>query len=209
VQLRVDRLRTQRLHRAPAPIHQRLADCQRCLDPAVLRQLSIKVGLDVATRQFAQGDLTEVRQQVDLELALHVSQAVRAQPLSHLALVVLVSELRDRRDVLLHVVGLQRGAPGPGQDLACDQPRLVFGAGTVHALVTAPEADHLGRVAAAAEPHAVAHDAVASGVLEDLPDRLAGHTLRFLQARASAQLALCCLGLPRPPGGHRPPLSPR
>ena len=117
VQVRVDRLRPQRLHRAPAPVDQRLADRQGCLDPAVLGELAVEVGLDVAARQFAHGDVTEVRQQVDLELALHVSQAVRAQPLSDLALVVLVGELRDRRDFALDVVGLQRRAPGPGENL--------------------------------------------------------------------------------------------
>ena len=145
VQVRVDRLRAQRLHRAPATVDERLADRQGCLDAAVLGELSVEVGLDVAARQFAHGDVAEVRQQVDLELALHVGQAVRAQPLADLALVVLVGELRDRRDFALDVVGLQRRAPGSGENLAGDQPCLVFGTCTIHALVAAPEADHLGR----------------------------------------------------------------
>ena len=128
----------------PRPSMQRLADRERGLDPAVLCELAVEVGLDVAARQLAHRDVTEVRQQVDLELALHVGQAVRAQPFADLALVVLVGELRDGRDVALDVVGLQRRAPGPGEDLAGDQPRLVFGACAVHALVAAPERDHLG-----------------------------------------------------------------
>lgn len=173
--MRVDGLRAQWLHRTPAAVHERLADRQRRLDPTVLRELSIEVGLDVAAREVAHRDLTEVRQQVNLKLSLHVRQAVRAEPLSDFALIVLVGELRDGRDGLLHVVGLQRRAPRPGEDLAGDQPRLVFGARTIHALVASTEADHLGRVAAAAKPHAVAHDAVASGVRQDLPGRLTRH----------------------------------
>ena len=131
----------------PRPSIERLADRERCLDPAVLGELSVEVGLDVAARQLGHDDVAEVRQQVDLELALHVGQAVRAQSLSDFALVVLVGELRDRRDFALDVVGLQRRAPGPGEDLAGDQPCLVFGTCTIHALVAAPEADHLGGVA--------------------------------------------------------------
>jgi len=83
--------------------------------------------------------VTEVRQQVDLQLALHVSQAVRAQSLSDLALVVLVGELRDSRNVALDVVGLQRRAPGPRENLAGDQPSLVLGTCTIHSLIAAPE----------------------------------------------------------------------
>src|SRR5215211_7488728 len=102
---------------------------------------------------------------MDLELALHVGQAVCTQSLAGLAPVVLVGELRDRWDLALDVVGLQRGAPGSGENLAGDQPRLVFGARAIHALVATPQADHPAGVAAAAEPHAVAHDAVAGPVL--------------------------------------------
>jgi hypothetical protein len=58
---------------------------------------AVEVGLDVAARQFADGDCPEVRQLVDLKLAPHVSQTVRAQPLSDFALIVLISELRDGR----------------------------------------------------------------------------------------------------------------
>ena len=194
--------------RAAATVDQRLADRQRCLDPAVLGELAVEVGLDVAARQFGHGDVAEVRQQVDLELALHVGQAVRAQPLADLALVVLVGELRDRRDFALDVVGLQRRAPGPGENLAGDQPRLVLGAGTIHALVAAPEADRLGRVAAAAEPHAVAHDAVDVGVLADLPGRLAGHATETATGEGERATRPLRSGLPRPPGRHRPRVAP-
>src|SRR5262245_58122 len=106
---------------------------------------------------------------MDLELALHVGQAVRAKPLPDLALVVLVSELRDGRDFAVDVVGLQRRRPGPGEDLAGNQSRLVLGSGAGHAFVAAPEEDPLVRVAAAAEADAVAHHAVAVDVLADLP----------------------------------------
>jgi hypothetical protein len=78
VQVRVDRLRPQRLKRAPAAVDQRFADRKGGLDSTVLGELAVQVGLDVAARQFAHGDVAEVRQQVDLELAPHVSQAVRA-----------------------------------------------------------------------------------------------------------------------------------
>ena len=209
VQVRVDRLRLQRLHRAPAPIHERLADRQGCLDPAVLGKLAVEVGLDVAARQFAHGDIGQVRQQVDLELALHVSQAVRAQPLSDFPLVVLVGELRDGRDF-----ASRRSRPSaagsrlPARIWLAISRASCSARRTIHALVAAPEADRLGRVPVPAEPHAVAHDAVAIGVLADLPGRLARHTSRLLQARASSQLALCSLGLPRPPGSHRPRVAP-
>ena len=86
VQVGVDRLRTQRLHRSPTSVDERLADCERCLDAAVLCELSVEVGLDVAARQLAHDDVTEVRQQVDLELALDVGQAAWAESLSNFAL---------------------------------------------------------------------------------------------------------------------------
>ena len=207
--MRVDRLRTQRLKRAPAAVDQRFTNRKGGLDPAVLGELAIQVGLDVAARQFAHGDGPEVRQQVDLKLAPHVSQAVRAQPLSDFALIVLVSERRDGRHFALDVVSLQRWAPGSGEDLAGDQPCLMFSACTIHALVAAPEVDHLGGVTAGAEPHSVAHDSVASGVLEDLAGGLARHALRLLHARTSAQVAIRRLGLPGSPRGDRPPVSPR
>lgn len=98
VQVRVDRLRAQRLHRAPAPIDERLADRQCGLDPAVLCELPVEVGLDVAARQLADGDVAEVRQQMNFELALHVGQAVGAQALPDFALVVLVGKLSDGWD---------------------------------------------------------------------------------------------------------------
>jgi hypothetical protein len=60
-------------------------------------------------------------------------------PLRDLAPVVLVGELRDRRNVALDVVGLQWRAPRPGKDLAGDQPRFVFGAGAGHPLLAATE----------------------------------------------------------------------
>jgi hypothetical protein len=50
--------------------------------------------------------VAEVWERVDLELSLHVGQAVRPQALADLALVVLVGELRDRRDVALDVLCL-------------------------------------------------------------------------------------------------------
>jgi hypothetical protein len=177
-----DRLRPQRLKRAPAAVDQRLADRKGGLTPAVLGELAVQARLDVATRQLAHGDVAEVWPQVDLELALHVSQAIRAQPLADLALVVLVGELPDRRDVALDVFSLQPRAPRSGEDLAGDQPCLVFGTCTGHSLVAAPEVDRLGWVAAAAEPHAVAHHPVAGGVLADLPGRLAGHTSQIATA---------------------------
>lgn len=173
--MRVDGLRAQWLHRTPAAVHERLADRQRRLDPTVLCELSIEVGLDVAAREVAHRDLTEVRQQVNLKLSLHVRQAVGAQPLSDFALVVLVGELSDGRHFALDVVCLQRRAPGAVENLAGDEPCLVLGTSAIRALVAAPETDHLGRVAAAAKPHAVAHDAVASGVRQDLPGRLTRH----------------------------------
>ena len=161
----------------PRPSIERLADCQRCLDPAVLCELSVEVGLDVAARQFAHDDVAEVRQQVDLELALHVSQAVRAQSLSDFALVVLVGELRDGRDFAVRrsrpSAAGSRSRRGSGWRSAVPRVR--------HVHDSCPRRCARGgsvsrRVAAAAEPHAVAHDAVAEGELADLPGRLAGHT---------------------------------
>src|SRR3954451_8227117 len=175
VQVRVDGLRLQRLQRTAAAVGQGFADRQGSLDPAVLGELAIEVGLDVAARQLAHGDVAEMRQQMDLELALDVGQAARTQGLADLPLVMLFGELRDRRDVALDAVGLQRRAPSSREDLSGDQPCLVLGTRACHALVAAPETNRLGRVAAAPESHAVAHDAVAVGVLADLPCRLAGH----------------------------------
>jgi hypothetical protein len=169
VQLRVDGLRAQRLHRPPAPVDERFADRERCLDPTVLCEFPIEIGLDVAAGELAHDDGSEVRQQVDLQLPLHVGQAVGAQSLSDLALVVLVGELRNGRDFRFDVVGLQRRRPGPGQDLARDQPGLVLGARARHAFVAASEVDPLVGVGVAAEADAVAHHAVAVGVLADLP----------------------------------------
>jgi hypothetical protein len=62
--VRVDRLRTQRLKRAPAAVDQRFTNRKGGLDPAVLGELAVQVGLDVATRQLARSDVAEVRQQV-------------------------------------------------------------------------------------------------------------------------------------------------
>jgi hypothetical protein len=89
VQVRVDRLGLQRLECAAATVDQRLADPERSLNPAILSELAIQVGLDVAAGERCHRDVAEVREQVDLELALHVGQAVRPRALADLALVVL------------------------------------------------------------------------------------------------------------------------
>jgi len=106
VQLRVDRLGLQRLECAAATVDQWLADPERGLNPAILSELAIQVGLDVAAGGVGHWYVAEVWEQVDLELSLHVGQAVRPQALADLALVVLVGELRDRRDVALDVLCL-------------------------------------------------------------------------------------------------------
>ena len=101
------------------------------LDPAVLGELAIEVGLDVAAGHLAHEDVAEVRQQVDLELALDVGQAALAQALADLALVVLVGELRDRRDSRLR--RSRPSAPGsrfprgPGRRSAAPRVRRLRG----------------------------------------------------------------------------------
>src|SRR3954451_9720886 len=188
MQVRVDRLRSQRLKCPAATVDQRLADRPRRLNPAILRELAIEIRLDIAARELGHLDVPEVREEVDLELAPHVGQAARPQALADLALVVLIGELRDRRHVALHVVRLQRRSPRTGEDLGGDQPRFVLGAGASHPLVAATDPNRLAWIAPAAEPHAVAHDALDVGVLADLAAGPSGHATRLLETRARAQL---------------------
>src|SRR3954451_24658725 len=188
MQVRVDRLRSQRLKCPAATVDQRLADRPRRLHPAILRELAVEIRLDIAARELRHLDVPEVREEVDLKLALHVGQAARPQALADLALVVLVGELREGRHVACDVVRLKRRRPRPGEDLTGDQPRFVLGAGPGHPRVAATEANRLAWIAATAEPHAVAHDAVDVGVLADLAAGLSGHATRLLETRARAQL---------------------
>jgi hypothetical protein len=85
--------------------------------PDLREQVQVRVTSAAATaalRVRAHRHLTGVRQQVQLELALHVIQAVPAQPRSHFALVVLVRELRDGRDLALEVMTRPRCQRGSG-----------------------------------------------------------------------------------------------
>src|SRR3954454_22095702 len=123
MQVRGDRLRSQRRKSPAATVGQRLADRPRRLHPAILRELAIEIRLDIAARELGHRDVTEVREEMDLELAPHVGQAARPQALADLALVVLIGELRDRRHVALHVVRLQWRLPRPGEYLTGYQPR--------------------------------------------------------------------------------------
>jgi hypothetical protein len=131
-------------------------------------------------------------------IASHVGQAVGAQSLPNLSLVVLAGELRDRRDVGVDVVGLQWRCPCPGEDLAGDQSCLVLGAGAGHAFVAAADEDPLVGVAVAAEADAVAHHAVAVGVLADLPRRSPWHEPEIATGGGERTTRLVRTALPAP-----------